>query len=158
MSNLRSVTGYLTSRFSGAAIAAGLLVGFALGYLVSWQAGQAKFAQLKQFFPPVPEFQSISGTVTRVQGDTVIVEASSLAATPFEKLPTTRRVKVAATTELLRRTAKDPKEYAEEVAEYQKQVLRQGPGGVPGTLGQPPLSFKEEKILLLSLAISFKNS
>lgn len=130
-------------------IVVSLVIGFGLGVVAGWQMNAKKVAELKQFFPPVPEFTTLSGTVKSVESDVLVVEAIGLPSNPFEKLPTIRRVKVDKNSQLVKLVSKDQKEYEKELADYQKKISALPLVGATPVI--PPQPFKEEKIALKDL-------
>lgn len=130
-------------------IVVSLVIGFGLGVVAGWQMNAKKVAELKQFFPPVPEFTTLSGTVKSVEGDVLVVEAIGLPSNPFEKLPTIRRVKVDKNSQLVKLVSKDQKEYEKELADYQKKISALPLAGATPVI--PPQPFKEEKAALKDL-------
>lgn len=128
-------------------LAVGLVVGFFVGrnsipasvgiseQSVKIQKLEQQIEEAKKFFPPVPsDVRSISGTVTSVQGATIVVEVSG---NPFDESPRTRTVTVGSQTRIVRNEQKDPVLFGQELAKFQKAVRAQAGKPSPSSLVAP---------------------
>jgi len=133
----------------------GLFLGFSVGIAYkSKQAAQnsnidqkllSQLEKAKKLFPPILEMRSVSGTIKKVNGNVITIEAYP-SPNPFEELPSVREIIVTENTKIIRQEQKNPIEFQKEYEDYQKRISQQSTANLSVPLLIPPSPFTEEQI------------
>ena len=136
------------------AVVAGF-VGFSIGasrgsgvVTTSDAALRAQIERAKQFFPQISDVRAISGTVTEIRGNLLVLKADPLM-NPFDEAPETRIVMITDATTIIKQISKDPDKFQRELEAYQSKLTE-----TPSEDFTPlPSPFTEETLLLSDIAV-----
>ena len=133
-------------------LGAGLIFGYAFGL----KRGEEKISskttpllnEVRKYFYPIPEFNSLSGRILEIKDNIMVLEAY-LPRNPFEPIPTRRSVVLNDSTRFVKIVSKSSAGYEKEVEEYQKR-LKASAGQVfnirpPSLTEEMPISISEIK-------------
>lgn len=108
---------------------------------VKLQKLQSQVDQAKKFFPPMQQdIRSITGKVTEVRGNTVMLEVAVF--NPLDESPRMRTVTVGSGTKIVKSEQKDHAVFQRELAEFTKAMAAQR-GTLSRTMPTPPMPFRE---------------
>lgn len=138
-----------------ATLVVGIVIGTAASFYFSYQAGfnaaknLVEQSSLGGFLRAQSDERSMSGTVTAIMGDRLTLHSQS--ANPFDETTISdRTVLVAASTKVVKLTAKDSSVFQAEMAAFTKALQQSKPTTmVKGTPIVPPLEFPQ----MFSLAV-----
>ncbi len=131
----------------------GIFLGFSVGILYkSKQAAQnsnidqkllSQLEKAKKIFPPILEMRSVSGTIKKINKNTVTIE-SSPPLNPFEEFPLVRDVLITENTKIVKQEQKNSAEFQKEIEAYQKKISEQAQANL--SIPILPLPFIEKEI------------
>ena len=107
---------------------------------------KAQVEKLKMSFPMMSEMRAFSGTVKKINGNTITLEIAE-STNPFDEWPTVRKVLVTDTTRIVRISSKDSMAYQKEMNAYLAATVKAGGDPAKTTSLPPPPSFTKEEVI-----------